>query len=592
MSNIENINKDSDKIFERNSDQIFKYNTKNYTESDFKFLRYMNALYGNALSAKGLNLLDPLHANFFHYNKLSMRGNVDLPRTTRTYVFFTRPELNFSFETINSVPFFKWLYSKRIGKMIFAALTDPNYFINAPAAMNAMESLSSQKLGQIMNEYSSAMLATERKFKQLDTFYGQEGMFAGFDFDSDKMSEFLRQYDVDSGSGSDDAAKSQELMGLDMDTIPSTEEDLKAIYGRIAKASGTLQEIYKGYQEHENTLQRKLSEINKSITGSDSRYDDTNVYKHLANRGFKHAATFLQYASNNVEEYNYTSPFIPLLSNTCTSVTGAQDFNLESFEYETDRFGINLHVPTGMDSVWNGGDLQVSFEDMAFSPVSLMMMVWVLYIHLVSRGMIVPTRQHITERILDYTTSIYVFVIGDNGRRIERWARWTGCYPTNFPLSEQIQHNTQADPEMLHKININFKANYYSPMDPEVLMDFNFLSETEWMYKLKEPLWENLYNRNLSINNTGFVDMATMQHLTEEQKNTMRIQNRPETLWEYVTYRKRGMSGRLPATLVDNTISKRKISSGHEVDIINDFWGGYPYVHRGTDLIWVTPNID
>ena len=23
-------------------------------------------------------------------------------------------------------------------------------------------------------------------------------------------------------------------------------------------------------------------------------------------------------------------------------------------------------------------------------------------------------------------------------------------------------------------------------MDPEVLMDFNFLSETEWMYKLKE----------------------------------------------------------------------------------------------------------
>ena len=65
MSNRENINKDSDKIFERNSDQIFKYNTKNYTESDFEFLRYMNALYGNALSAKGLNLLDPLHANFF-----------------------------------------------------------------------------------------------------------------------------------------------------------------------------------------------------------------------------------------------------------------------------------------------------------------------------------------------------------------------------------------------------------------------------------------------------------------------------------------------------------------------------------------------
>ena len=111
-------------------------NARNFSTNDMNFLKEMNKLYGNAMSAKGLNLIDPIAANFFHYNKMSMRGNTDYPRVTRTHVFFTRPELNFSYENINSIPFFQWLYSKRIGKMIMTALTDPNYFINAPSMLN------------------------------------------------------------------------------------------------------------------------------------------------------------------------------------------------------------------------------------------------------------------------------------------------------------------------------------------------------------------------------------------------------------------------------------------------------------------------
>ena len=68
----------------------------NFSESDLSLLRHMNKLYGNAMSAKGLNLLDPVEANMFHYNKMGMRGETDYPRVSRSYVFFTRPELNFS----------------------------------------------------------------------------------------------------------------------------------------------------------------------------------------------------------------------------------------------------------------------------------------------------------------------------------------------------------------------------------------------------------------------------------------------------------------------------------------------------------------
>ena len=88
---------DLESQFEEDSNKIFRNNVENYTPNDYDFLKQLNQMFGNAMSAKGLNTLDPLYANFFHYNKMSMRGNTDFPRVTRTYVFFTRPELNFSF---------------------------------------------------------------------------------------------------------------------------------------------------------------------------------------------------------------------------------------------------------------------------------------------------------------------------------------------------------------------------------------------------------------------------------------------------------------------------------------------------------------
>ena len=93
--------------FQRESQKIFKNNVSEYNTNDIYFLRRLNNLYGDALNAKGLNVADPFEANMFHYNKLGFKGNIDHPRVTKTYVFFTRPELNFSFENISSVPFFK-----------------------------------------------------------------------------------------------------------------------------------------------------------------------------------------------------------------------------------------------------------------------------------------------------------------------------------------------------------------------------------------------------------------------------------------------------------------------------------------------------
>lgn len=540
--------------FQANSRKIFEDNeSNNYNDNDISFLRKLNELYGDAMNAKGLNVADPLEANMFHYNKMGFKGNVDQPRVNRTYIFFTRPELNFSFENIQSVPFFKWLYAQPIGKMIFASLTDPEYFINAPTAFNTRK-ISQEDILKYLNAHEEAMKSTESTLASSSSSDGYKDY---------GLSENSGQ-NYDAMNPDDDQDDAEELRALPLDSM--AEDSALDI---LAKNAQQIQNAYNNFYKSGsayNNLKQALS-FERDVNGTNNAF----LTRLQQNNLYQAKSTIL---STDSEAYWNTTPFIPLLSNLTTSVDGAKDFNLESYTYEEDEHGASLSVPTGMDSVWKEGDFNSQIEDIIYSPAALMMMTWLLYIHYVSRGYITPTREHITERILDYTCSAYIFVIGEDGRRIERFGKFTGCYPTSFPLSQQLLHNNQIDPDMLHKFSISWHFNRYTAMDPQIFTDFNFLSETEWLVKLKEPFWENLYTRGSesTINGINVYD-------TTVKNNEMIVESfgRPKELWDLVTVP--GMAGKLPAALVPN--------SGNP----NNFWGGYPYILNGREFIWVRPNI-
>jgi hypothetical protein len=111
-------------------------------------------------------------------------------------------------------------------------------------------------------------------------------------------------------------------------------------------------------------------------------------------------------------------------------------------------------------------------------------------------------------------------------------------------------------------------------MDPQIFTDFNFISQTEWLVKLKDPLWENLYTRGseakLNAKDLYATTLPTDKQIIEHSLN------RPSSLWDLV--KKPGMSGKLPAGLYPD--SRRP----------NNFWGGYPFVYKGREFIWVQPH--
>ena len=485
-------------------------NARTFTTNDMNFLKEMNKLYGNAMSAKGLNLIDPIAANFFHYNKMSMRGNTDYPRVTRTHVFFTRPELNFSYENINSIPFFQWLYSKRIGKMIMTALTDPNYFINAPSMLNTSGVDKKEileiyaKLAQQKAEYDYKLAQAEHVkefanwiqktnsgvFDAAVTSQPTNPNIGGYQTAINERNKAMNLTGkISSSSISTSSVEKEEIESRFESDLESTINlDELTDSDAMQLFSTDFKQVKAVFNQFDNVYAQHIERINaynnKIDKGSGQRLSDL---------GLKYAATWMNDEEGRTENFRYTTPFIPLLGNTCVSVDGAKDASMNTHTYEEDKFSSNMTVPTGFDEMWSSGSLSTSFEDLAYSPVALMMMCWLFYIHYVSRGYICTTKDHIQARVLDYTCSIYVFVLGDDGRRIERWAKYTGCYPTNFPFSQQILHNIAAEPDMLQKFSINWNFNRYEPMNPEVFTDFNFLSESEWLCKLKPAFWENSY---------------------------------------------------------------------------------------------------
>ncbi len=586
--------KDLETDFEKDSNELFKNNIEEYTPNDFNFLQQLNQMFGNAMSAKGLNTLDPLYANFFYYNKMSMRGNVDLPRVTRTYVFFTRPELNFSFENINSVPFFKWLYSKRIGKMIFSALTDPDYFINAPSALNNT-TIDYSKLNEGLTNWIKAQKELEKKVSQGIADYDENWkaeMESMSDGDSPGKSMFTDD-EIAEGKDSGIEASAKEAIDKEYSSDSGMDDTKGSNLPTDAEIDGLIDDVSMESllerQKQMTTIFQNLYDNKSSVieAGITSKADIIGMTAAEVDKGNLILAKYALKDTHNSgnDKFIYTTPFIPLLQNTCTQLTGAKDFELQEHQYEEDEFSGKMTIPTGMDEIFGPGSFTTNHEDILYGPVSLMYMVWILYIHYVSRGYIMPTREHITERILDYTCSAYVLVIGDDGRRIERFGKYTGCYPTTFPLSQQLDHNLQVEPDMLQKVSISWKYNRYEPMDPQIFTDFNFLSETEWLVKLNPALWENLYDRDSSVSGNMFLKLygGSGKKTSEVEKIRLRNMKRPEGLWELVEPRNRGMSGKLPPALIE------PLNDSSEINMINNFWGGYPYIVNGNELCWVLP---
>jgi hypothetical protein len=129
----------------------------------------------------------------------------------------------------------------------------------------------------------------------------------------------------------------------------------------------------------------------------------------------------------------------------------------------------------------------------------------------VSKAICDPERAYIIHRIIDYTCSIYIFMLGTDNQTIIRWVRYSGCFPVNIPFTV-IQHSKELNTEALRTLSINMAYNFMCPMDPVVLSEFNMISGPSLYERLDKyyGLSDEVINSFIGEHSLSLVNAATI----------------------------------------------------------------------------------
>jgi hypothetical protein len=136
--------------------------------------------------------------------------------------------------------------------------------------------------------------------------------------------------------------------------------------------------------------------------------------------------------------------FIPLLSNTCISTGNAKDIMLDTYETEGNFSGDKLKYAGGVDESLTVGEITCEFEDLYYSPLLIIFYLWIMYMHYIGKAICDPEWAYIVHRIIDYTCSIYIFMLASDNQTIIRWVKYGGCFPISIPFGA-IQHNREPN---------------------------------------------------------------------------------------------------------------------------------------------------
>ncbi|WRM43441.1 hypothetical protein [Staphylococcus phage LY01] len=192
-------------------------------------------------------------------------------------------------------------------------------------------------------------------------------------------------------------------------------------------------------------------------------------------------------------------PFIPILSNRFMGIS-IPDTQTTMKEFHETFYGYKQHLPIGTVNSVAGGEIAVDFEENKEIDVIHLIKAWSEYIEGVTRGYLFPSDDAKNKRYIDYTSSIYYFLLDFDGETVLHYSKYTGCFPINVPY-DIFSQNIGDDPEVPH-VSVNFAYSYKEDMNPDILVDFNSVSTMSTSIANAsgtEPIRANINNATMGI---------------------------------------------------------------------------------------------
>lgn len=188
---------------------------------------------------------------------------------------------------------------------------------------------------------------------------------------------------------------------------------------------------------------------------------------------------FYNVATSKSPFFNQQNPFIPMLSNRLLTINGWPDWMMDVETTEGGFFSESITYPKGHDQLTRSYDLQASFADIQGSVILILFTMWFQYMHLMTKGVVMPYMEDIEARRMGFTSSIYRFVLDPSKRYILKWAKATGCFPRSVPLGAYFNYDSSSNHvESSMNLAIPFTVGgRVEFLDPIILKEFNMVVE-------------------------------------------------------------------------------------------------------------------
>ena len=178
----------------------------------------------------------------------------------------------------------------------------------------------------------------------------------------------------------------------------------------------------------------------------------------------------------NCPYFDPRNPFLAILSNTLTNISGFPSQHITTFTTEGGFFSEAQRFAVGSDRNNAPFDLSLSFQDMEGGLVMSLFQFWLTYIDLVTVGECLAYPDDIVQKRLNYTVSIYRFIMDQTNHHIVKAAKCTGCFPVDRPGGAMFDiSETEKFIEAAKRFTIQFTCNKYEEDDPIILYEFNTL---------------------------------------------------------------------------------------------------------------------
>lgn len=171
-----------------------------------------------------------------------------------------------------------------------------------------------------------------------------------------------------------------------------------------------------------------------------------------------------------------SNPFIPILSNLCTSLTGWKDIALNDYTSQSGVHNEQNIMVDGHYYITNAFELSGSFKNIEGDPISLLFRIWTEYmIACRQEGLMNPYPTFVERREFDYNTRIYRFIMDSTRTYIQKMAA-TIAYPTSVPSGNQFNYSSDKNfIDTNSEISITFKCVGQDIDDPILVYEFNTL---------------------------------------------------------------------------------------------------------------------